>query len=512
MKLPNIFLATVSVQALCAVLPTVVSAGQADRPNIVFLFTDDQATYSMGCYGNEDVQTPNLDRLAKAGIVFDRHYATTAICMGSRATVMTGMYEYKTGCNFSHGDMMKATWEKSYPMLLRQSGYATAFAGKFGFELKANPGDKHRLPLPADDFDRWGGGPGQTSYETRQNESMAAYAKEFPHSTLSYGAFGRDFIKESATAGKPFCLSISFKAPHKPATPDPRFDDIYDGKKFQKPTNFGRKAGEHFAPQSKTDRQYERFFSWNYADKYDEVMATYHQQVYGVDAAVGMIVDALKKAGVADNTVIIYTSDNGFFCGSHGYGSKVLPYEESSRVPLIVFDPRHKNSHKQLRCKSLTGLIDVAPTILNLAGVSVPSNVDGADLMELYAAPDQASIHEDIALINVWGRHSTHALAIVTKNTKYIYWGHCGNGMSAQEELYDLKNDPLEMVNQAKATEPASTDSLDAMRQRYDQRIAKWKAESVSYNRYEKYGVIFDRHLDWSERRKPLSQKPKINQ
>ena len=115
-------------------------------------------------------------------------------------------------------------------------------------------------------------------------------------------------------------------------------------------------------------------------------------------------------------------------------------------------------------------------------------------------------------MINVWGRHSTHALAIVTKNTKYIYWGHCGNGMSAQEELYDLKNDPLEMVNQAKATEPASPDSLDAMRQRYDQRIAKWKAESVSYNRYEKYGVIFDRHLDWSERRKPFSPKAKTSQ
>ena len=89
----NIFLLAVFAQVLCATLPA-VSAGQADRPNIVFLFTDDQATYSMGCYGNEDVQTPNLDRLAKAGIVFDRHYATTAICMGSRATVMTGMYEY----------------------------------------------------------------------------------------------------------------------------------------------------------------------------------------------------------------------------------------------------------------------------------------------------------------------------------------------------------------------------------------------------------------------------------
>ncbi len=478
--------------------------GHADeRPNIVFLMTDDQSTYSMGCYGNDDVQTPNLDRLAKAGIVFDRHYATTAICMASRATVMTGMYEYKTGCNFMHGHMLHSTWKNSYPMLLREAGYTTAFAGKFGFETKATRDDKQALPLPANDFDRWGGGPGQTSYQTKKNKSMSAYAKEFPHSTMSYGAFGRDFIDDSAAAKKPFCLSISFKAPHKPATPDKRFNDVYAGKKFRKPKNFGREAGKHFSAQSKTDRQYERFYSWNYADKYDEVMAKYHQQIHGVDAAVGMIVEAIEKAGVADNTIIIYTSDNGFLCGSHGYGSKVLPYEESSRVPLIVYDPRSQNSHKSIRCESLTGLIDIAPTVLNIAEIPAPENIDGRNLLDLYADPS-ATIHDDLVLINVWGQPSTHGLTVVTQDTKYIYWGYGGDGMSPTEELYDLHHDSAEMTNLASRS--ASEPTLRAMRQKYDDHVARWNTKAVPYNGYQPYGKIFDRNTDWQQKEKLYPQ------
>jgi len=262
---------------LCVAGSTVFAA---ERPNIIYLMSDDQSTYTLGCYGNPDVKTPHIDKLAADGMVFDHHYTTTAICMSSRATVMTGMYEYKHGCNFQHGEMMTSTWEKSYPVLLRRAGYLTAFAGKFGFELKETPrGRGPKLELHVKDFDRWGGGEGQTFYETKRNPSMAAYAEEYPHSTLSYGAFGRDFIREAANADKPFCLSISFKAPHKPAEPDPRFDDVYAGRTFTKPANFGREYGEHFSKQSKQDRQYQRFHSWGYSDNYDEVMAIYHQQM-----------------------------------------------------------------------------------------------------------------------------------------------------------------------------------------------------------------------------------------
>ncbi|MBK1879909.1 sulfatase family protein [Pelagicoccus mobilis] len=466
------------------------------RPNIIYLMSDDQSSYSMGCYGNSDVKTPNLDRLSSQGVTFDNHYVTTAICMASRATAMTGMYEYKHGCNFSHGEMMTSIWANSYPILLREAGYLTAFAGKFGFELRETPNGP-KLELPAEDFDRWGGGPGQTSYDTKKNKSMVAYAKEYPHATLSYGAFSRDFIHASAKSDQPFCLSISFKAPHKPATPDPRFDDVYAGMTFKKPANYGREHGEHFSKQSKQDRQYERFHSWNYSDKYDEVMATYHQQIYAIDVAVGMVREALEEAGVADNTVIIYTSDNGFFCGSHGYGSKVLPYEESTRVPLIIYDPRHANSGKGLRSDALTGNIDFAPTILSLAGLPVPENMDGSNLMALYENPN-AELHESLALVNVWGEAATHALGVVTKDMKYLHWGYAAEGFEVTEELYHLGKDPLELTELS--GNPEYSPAMQAMRKAYDRHLSDWKKEAVAYNNYQPYGTIFDRETDWSEK------------
>ncbi|MCM8542410.1 MAG: sulfatase-like hydrolase/transferase, partial [Lentisphaeraceae bacterium] len=124
---------------LLTALISLIASAYAEKPNIIYLMSDDQSPYTMGCYGNTDVKTPNLDRLASEGMVFDKHYVTTAICMSSRATAMTGMYEYKTGCNFSHREMLTSTWKKSYPLLLREAGYMAAFAGKFGFELRESP-------------------------------------------------------------------------------------------------------------------------------------------------------------------------------------------------------------------------------------------------------------------------------------------------------------------------------------------------------------------------------------
>lgn len=494
-----------TILSIALLSAAVVNAG---KPNIIYLMSDDQSSYTMGCYGNPDVQTPNLDRLAADGMAFDNHYDTTAICMASRATVMTGMYEYKTGCNFKHGEMLTPTWQKSYPMLLREAGYMTAFAGKFGFELRETP-DGKKLELPADDFDRWGGGPGQTEYATKKNKSMAAYAEEYPHSTLSYGAFGRDFIRDAAKAGKPFCLSISFKAAHRPVKPDPKFDDVYAGKTFKKPDNYGRESGEHFSKQSKQGRQYVRFEEWGYSDNYDAVMARYHQQVYGIDVAVGMIRKALEEQGVADNTVIIYTSDNGFFCGSHGLGSKVLPYEEATRVPLIIYDPRHPNTGKKLRSDALTGNIDFAPTLLNLAGVPVPENMDGADLMKLYANP-QESIHESLALINVYNQSGppiTHAMAVVTKEMKYIFWPYAADGFEETEELYHLGKDPNELTNQA--GNPEYSAAMQQMRKTYDKHLTHWSAEAVPYNNYQPYGTIFDRTADWADKEALLAKPQK---
>lgn len=466
------------------------------KPNIVFLFADDQCTYSLGCYGNPDVQTPNMDQLAREGVLFDNHYNTTAICMASRANVFTGMVEYKTGCNFGHGNMRKDVWQKSYPVLLRKAGYLTAFAGKFGIVVDGKG-------LCEDDFDFWGGGPGQTNYATAKNKSMRKYAQKYPHSTLSYAAFGQDVIREAAEKNQPFCLSISFKAPHKPATPDPRFDAVYAGKKFTKPANFGREFAAHLSPQSKLGRQYPRFTEWLYDSDYDGEMAKYHQQVHGIDVALGMIREELQRQGIADNTVVIYTSDNGYICGAHGYGSKVLPMEESSRAPLMIYDPRSPLNGKQIRCQRLTGNIDFMPTMLELAGVEIPQEVDGKSLLGLLHEPERGG-HQQLPFINVFGPLPTHSLSCVTREYKYTYWWYGDDEIQPVEELFDTENDPLELVNLA--TDPKSAELLQSMRKRYDRELAKWRQHAVSYNDYERYGRLFDRNVPLSEKQSLISR------
>jgi arylsulfatase A-like enzyme len=333
---------------------------------------------------------------------------------------------------------------------------------------------------------------------------MKKYAKEYPHSTLSYGEFGKDVIRESVKRKKPFCLSISFKAPHKPATPDPRFNHVYADKHFTKPDNFGREFGDHLSMQSKMGRQYPRFTSWKYDTDYDGEMAKYHQQVYAVDVAVGMIRDELKAQGVDGNTVVIYTSDNGYICGAHGYGSKVLPMEESSRVPLMIYDPRSPFNGKQIRCGQLTGNIDFAPTILELAGLTVPANADGKSLLGLLKNPEVGG-HDQLALMNCYGKVPTTSLSCVTKQYKYTYWWYEDKDMAATEELFDLKNDPLETKNLAKDSK--FKELLDTMRKNYDQELAQWKSQAVEYNGYQKYGAFFDRNLPMSE--KNIKQRKK---
>jgi len=468
-----------------------ITTSQA-KPNIIYLMADDQNFGSVGVYGNTEVKTPHMDQLGRDGVIFDRHYNTTAICMASRANVMTGMYEYKTGTNFEHGDMTPEIWSKSYPILLREAGYLTAFAGKFGFEIVGHGYDAESF------FDVWGGGPGQTDYRTAKNRSMAKYAEDYPHSTLSYGAFGKEVIKTAAEQKKPFCLSISFKAPHRPVTPDPKFNHIYKGATFTKPANYGRENGEHLSAQSKQGRQHPRFKEWGYDKNYDKVMAKYYQQIYAIDVALGMIREELKAQGVADNTVIIYTSDNGFLCGAHGYGSKVLPLEDSSRAPLMILDPRSPSAGKGLRSPALTGNIDFAPTILELAGLPVPESMDGVSLRPILEKPD-TDVRESLAFMNMFGPSATQSLTMVTKEWKYTYWWYGDDRMKPVEELFHLKKDPLEMTNLA--GNPEAAPMLEKMRAKYDDQLTHWTAEGVPYNGYAQYATVFDRTTPWRDKK-----------
>ena len=176
---------------------------------------------------------------------------------------------------------------------------------------------------------------------------------------------------------------------------------------------------------------------------YQETARKYYQLVYGVDYAIGMIRKELEEMGIAGNTIIILTSDNGYFCGSKGLAGKVLPYEKGAKVPLIIYDPRNPEQHATVR--TLTGSVDIAPTILDFAGLDIPANMDGKSLLPLMKEPG-SKIREVLPIVQTWGSAPTLSLSIVDQEWKYIYW-FFGENIEPAEELFDLESDPMEMEN-----------------------------------------------------------------
>ena len=461
----------------------------APRPNLVFLFSDDQTARAIG-YENPEVVTPHLDQLAREGVRFTNHYNTTSICMASRCSVLTGLFEYRHGCNFEHGDLERRFLEQSYPVLLRRAGYTTGFAGKIGFDLEGE-----KFEALASLFDQWAGGPGQTFYETAKNPGIAKYAPRYPHCSRAYAAWATDFLRAAKQAGKPFCLSISFKAPHLPFTPDAPDAPLYAGKKFTRPPNYGVAHGRHLSAQSRTSRAATGYREW--VNDYDGAAAAYYALITGVDAAVGLIRESLAREGFADNTVIVFTSDNGYSMGAHGFGDKVLPYEEASKSPLIIFDPRLPRAHAGQVSRALTANVDVAPTLLALAGVPAPAGLDGRSLLPLLPAP-AGRVRDTLPLFNFWGTASAQTLAVVAPEWKYIFWAHGGGGMTPTEELFDLAHDPYELANLA--ADPRHAARLAELRRTYDAELAAIGPRLAPGHGYEKYPVLFSRTIPWHEK------------
>jgi len=490
---------------LIMLFAVVIKSNSQEKPNIIFLLTDDQTAVATGCYGNTQVKTPNMDELAKEGVRFANHYNTTAICMASRASIMTGMYEYKTGCNFMHGPLKPEKFNKSYPVLLRKAGYYTGFAGKFGFAVSDSSSwdDKTWDVLPVDAFDNWAGGLGQTDYKTAKNKYIAKYAEKYPHSTRAYGAWAQDFIKEAKESGKPFCMSISFKAPHLPFTPDKYFDYVYENTKYKKPANYGAENAKHLAPQAKSGRQYNEYSFWRDSEEsYQEAIKKYNQLIHGVDFVLGQIRKSLEENGCADNTIIIFTGDNGYSCGAHNFGGKVLPYEEASKSPLIIFDPRVPQNQRGIVRERVTGNIDIAPTILSYAGLPVQKNMDGENLIPLMQSED--GIKRDyLTLLNLWGNDEIQEMSVVSKDWKYIYWQYGDVRMKPVEELFNVGEDRIEMKNEV--DNPQFKSILKQMRKKYDGQVKKIKKDAVPFHDYDKYAIYFNRKSSISDKKPYLT-------
>lgn len=427
------------------------NAGSASsRPNLVVLLTDDQRWNTLGVMGNAIIQTPQIDRLAREGVVFDNCFVTTSICMTSRASIFLGQYAARHGIWDFRTSLAPEQLERSYPGRLKRAGYYVGFIGKWGV---GNP--------PKDFFDYDRGWPGQNVYFPKSEGGQT-------HLTTLMDRQAMEFF-DTLPTDRPFCLSISFKAPHcqdghpKQFLPEPDLEPLYRDVTIPPPP---LADPAFFAALPEWLRKSENRARWEIRfstpELYQEMVKNYYRLITGVDRVVGHVREKLAEKGLADNTVILFTSDNGFYLGDRGLAGKWLAHDVSMRVPLLVYDPRLPESCRGRRRDELVLNIDVAPTLLALAGVPIPDEMQGESLrwlIEGYRMPWRTEFFYEHRF-----RHSAIPPSEAVRDGRHKYIRYIESS-PLYEELYDLATDPDEAHNLADQAEHAAL--LDSMR-------AKW--------------------------------------
>lgn len=516
MKLRHPCFAIILCLASAAVVAQPAEAGQLPKqPNIVFLFADDHALQAISAYNYGGLalnQTPNIDRLAHEGAVFRGNYCCNSICSPSRAAVLTGKHSHLNGIT---------SWQTfdgsqfTFPKALQKVGYQTAMYGKW-----------HLTSAPTG-FDEWMVHPGQGSYYNpdfitpRGNQRIAGYATDVT-TDLSL-----DFIKRHRDTGKPFLVMCQYKAPHRTWQPSPATLDHYKDRKFPEPATLfddysGRSGpaakhlmgiGKHMrmdydlkvpsnqssewarmtAPQradlaNTYDAENEAFTAAKLTGndlvrwKYQRYIRDYLRCVDSIDSNVGRILDYLKESGLDQNTMVVYSSDQGFYLGEHGWFDKRWMYEESFLMPLLVRWPGVVKPGTTIR--QLTQNIDFAPTFLEAAGAPVPAEIQGVSLIPLLKG--QQVQWRDALYYHYYDGPGEHGVAkhygVRTERYKLIrFYADADNTW----ELYDLEKDPKELKSvyddPAYATIRAGlTNRLDALKQQYANPIRS-EAEEKAY-------------------------------
>jgi len=470
---------------LAAVLLAPLAALHAEeikpaKPNIILLLADDLRWDCLGFAGDTVIKTPNIDRLASRGVVFRNSFATSPVCAVSRAATLTGQYARRNGVHdfTTQFPDLAAT----YPGVLRASGYYTGFIGKWGVDA-ANV-DYMRTCARA--FDYWAGDRDQTSYwhertcnyvlnngtSDRENYHCNCPAEVWKaQGTKRRGAHPllkdpvhletwviphkvRQFL-DQRDPRKPFNLSISFKAPHGPINgyaPDfsQRFMDAMMPSRLNTTAAEAERQPEFLRQSLESERGWKMAHDQGPGSLFQSTVRDYYRLVEGLDRSVGEIMAELERRGLADNTVIIFTSDNGHFHGEHGFYGKWLPHEESLRVPLVICDPRIPPSSGGGSCSAMVINVDLGPTMLDLAGRSIPPGMQGCSLKPLLTKP-QADFRNSFFFEHLYEHgpkpplHIEPSEGLRTAEWKYVHYIK-QSGPQA-EELYHLASDPLEMIN-----------------------------------------------------------------
>ena len=521
----------------------------ADRPNILFIFSDDHAPNAISCYPGglfDDIApTPGIDRIAKEGMRFDRSYCTNAICGPSRASILTGQHSHLNGFIDNQSSYFDGL-QTAFPNLLRNAGYTTAMIGKW--HLHSNPVG----------FDYWEVLPGQGAYYNPDFIQMDNKRKKFPgHCNDLVTEKGLAWLKQAADSKKPFMAMVQYKAPHRNWAPAFRhlntFDDIempepetlfddYSNRssvlkehamgiqghmswshdmKFQGPNFFpSHFTGGHKDHQlNRLSEEDQKTYVAAYNDenqkfiadmrdgkldqkaitkwKYQRYIKDYLRVIRSMDEGITKILKHLDDTGLAKNTIVIYSSDQGFYLGEHGWYDKRWMFEESLMMPFVVRWPGKikPGSVSQAMIQN----IDYGPTFLDLAGAEIPASMQGKSLVPLFKTSGEAPTDWRDSIYYRYSGERTHNVAAhdgVRTTEHKLFWVP----KTKEYQLFDMKKDPQEMKSVHK--DPAYTNVFAGMKKELDDARKKYRVHSAII------GQPKDQDW-WKKRHASMNQKAK---
>lgn len=413
-----------------------------EKPNFIFILTDDHRYDLLGSSGNELIKTPHLDQLAQEGILFENAHVTSAICTPSRISILLSQFERKHSVNFNSGtSVSEEAWNESYPVVMKNNGYYTGYVGK----NHAPIGDGgYQSGLMDTSFDYWYAGHGHLSFYPKDRHEIFAAAKQNTQIEIMDEGVSDFFSNEHKLEGakhflnqrpkeQPFCLSIAFNLPHGASTTtmkmldtDPEtYKSLYRDKEIPLPADYISKKDINtpkLPPEvlHVDDRQDIYDFVDNQTDLKERIIRNM-QAVTGIDMLVGNLRATLKQLNLDKNTIVIFTSDHGIFWGENGLGGKALCYEICTKVPMIIHNPMSTENTKGIVTNELVQTIDIAPTMLQYAGINIPNSYQGKPLNDMIEGNNEP-IRDYLYTENLWSTHfgNPRCESVQSKEWKYI--------------------------------------------------------------------------------------------
>lgn len=417
---------------------------EAKKPNILFVLVDDQRNDQLSCAGHPIIKTPTVDKLAANGVRFTNAYVTTSICAASRASVFTGLYECRHNFTFGTDPVKKQLINNSYPYLLKKSGYKTGFVGKFGVVLE----DQDSIIQDMFDFFRPSGK--NAPHFVKQPDGSLR------HSAEVCGDRAVEFISQQ-NPDTPFCLSISFNSVHavdsnhKPGIkghyPYPKaVAHLYEEVEMPEPPLSDPEIFENHPDFLKNSLNRERYFwRWDTREKYQTNLRAYYRMISGYDNVIKRVLAALEEKGSDENTVIIFSADNGYYMGNRGFAGKWSHYEESLRVPMIIYDPRNVQSADYVTREELVLNLDIPATILELAGINQPQIYQGESLVP-FLKNERTDHWRESFLCEHRMDHEKIPKYVGIHGQRYVYANYYEQEPS-YEYLHDLSVDSYQLEN-----------------------------------------------------------------